>query len=157
MLPKVAAGTDTTLPQLLHDSRPSPRSLAWSSADRRVIDDALFDPACWFALDATNHRVPRVAVVSLEAGLAMVGKHRVRSIVGRLRPGVVAVDVDAAGMIGHALAEAVHSWCARRDLWSLVRPSGGADEDEPTSSSSSGPTTTTRCAPTSRRFGRGSP
>lgn len=125
MLPTLAAEPDAT-PTRTAPSRPGPPP-AWSSADRRVIDDALFDPACWFALDATNRRVPRAAVVSLEAGLAMVGKHRVRSIVGRLRPGVLAVDIDAAGMIGHALAEAVHSWCARRDLWSLVRPSGGAD------------------------------
>ncbi len=97
-----------------------PRSLV-------ALDAALFQDDAWFAIDAGNARVAGVAVPSLEAGLAMVGEGSVASIVGRLRPEVSVVDVDLEGEQGHAAAEAVAAWAARAGVWSLVRPSGGAD------------------------------
>jgi hypothetical protein len=56
-----------------------------------------------------------------------VGSVPVASVVGRLRPEVVVVDVDVEGERGHAAAEAVAAWCVREGLWHLVRPSGGAE------------------------------
>jgi len=92
-----------------------------------ALDAALFEPSGWFAIDSANSRVPGVAVPSLEAGLALVGQGPVASIVGRLRPGVCVVDVDLEGERGHAVAESVTAWAHQRGVWSLVRPSGGAD------------------------------
>lgn len=90
------------------------------------VDELLFD-GDWFALDSGNQRVPGVRPGSLAKGLAMVGRGRVATIVGRLRPGVVAVDIDLVGERGHAVAEHVAAWCRRERLWHVVRPSGGAD------------------------------
>lgn len=90
------------------------------------VDDLLFT-ADWFALDAENMRVAGVRPSSLAMGLALTGQGRVATIVGRLRPGVVAVDVDLVGERGHAVAEAVAGWCRREGLWHVVRPSGGGD------------------------------
>ncbi|GAA8854454.1 hypothetical protein DUHN55_47030 [Helicobacter pylori] len=95
----------------------------------RHVDEMLFDTAAdgWFALDEGNQRVAGVRPASLDKGLAMVGRARVATVVGRLRPGVVSVDVDLVGERGHAVAELVAAWCRREDLWHCVRPSGGAD------------------------------
>ena len=95
----------------------------------RLVDELLFatDAKAWFVLDATNARVSGVRPGSLSAGLAMVGRGRVATVVGRLRPGVVGVDVDLVGERGHAVVEHVAGWCRREGLWHVVRPSGGAD------------------------------
>lgn len=92
-----------------------------------ATDRVLFQPAGWFAIDAGNQRVPGVVPGSLNAALDLVGRGRVATVVGRLRRGVVAVDVDVAGERGHAIADEVVGWCAARGVWHLVRPSGGAD------------------------------
>jgi hypothetical protein len=92
-----------------------------------ALDAVLFQGDGWFAIDAGNVRVAGVAVPSLEVGLALVGEGPVASIVGRLRPEVRVVDVDLEGERGYAAAEAVAAWAAREGVWSLVRPSGGAD------------------------------
>ncbi len=116
-----------------HAHRPGPPAVqrggrrAWTVADRRAIDDVLFEPRSWFALDAANRRVPRVVVPTLDAGLELIGHGPVASIVGRLRQGVVVVDVDLPGVDGHAAAESLTAWACRNGVWSLVRPSGGAD------------------------------
>lgn len=91
-----------------------------------LVDELLFDGG-WFALDVRNQRVPGVRPSSLETALAMVGRGRVATVVGRLRAGVVAVDVDLVGERGHAVAEHVAAWCRREGVWHVVRPSGGAD------------------------------
>lgn len=90
------------------------------------VDELLFT-ADWFALDAANMRVAGVRPSSLGAGLTLVGQGKVATVVGRLRPGVVAVDVDLVGERGHAVVEGVARWCRREGLWHVVRPSGGAD------------------------------
>lgn len=95
--------------------------MTWSS-----VDELLFT-SDWFALDAQNMRVSGVRPSSLTQGLSLIGQGRVATIVGRLRPGVVAVDVDLVGERGHAAVEAVAGWCHREGLWHVVRPSGGAD------------------------------
>jgi hypothetical protein len=92
-----------------------------------ALDAVLFQGDGWFAIDEANGRCKGVAVPSLEAGLALVGEGPVTSIVGRLRPEVKVVDVDLEGERGYAVAEAVTAWAARVGVWSLVRPSGGAD------------------------------
>lgn len=92
-----------------------------------ALDDALFDRDGWFALDAENRRVPGVVVPGLQAGLKLVGHGPVASVVGRVRAGITVIDIDLVGDRGHGAAEAVARWCAGRSLWSLVRPSGGAD------------------------------
>lgn len=92
----------------------------------RLLDTRLFRPGSWFVMDADNARVARVRVASMVAGLRLVGRGTVTTVVGRLRPGVVVVDVDATGVQGDAITEQLAAWCARADLWHLVRPSGGA-------------------------------
>ena len=91
------------------------------------LDGVLFEPSGWFVIDAGNVRVPGVVVPSLSAGLGLVGRGGVASVVGRLRLGVGVVDVDLSGVRGHAVTERVVSWCRGRGVWCLVRPSGGAD------------------------------
>lgn len=96
------------------------------SEEWQPVDELLFDDG-WFALDVDNARVSGVRPSSLTAGLAMVGRGRVATVVGRLRPDVVGVDVDLVGERGHAVIEHVANWCRRQGLWHVVRPSGGAD------------------------------
>ncbi|RJK92531.1 hypothetical protein [Vallicoccus soli] len=91
----------------------------------RALDALLFAPAGWFAIDAGNRKVPGVTPGTLEQALALVGRGAVATVVGQLRPGVVGVDVDAAGALGDTAAEALRDWCAARGLWHLLRPSGG--------------------------------
>ena len=92
-----------------------------------ALDAVLFQGDGWFAIDEANGRCKGVAVPSLEAGLALIGEGSVASIVGRLRPEVSVVDIDLEGEGGYAVAEAVTAWAGRVGVWSLVRPSGGAD------------------------------
>lgn len=93
----------------------------------RALDALLFDPERYFALGASNQRVPGVLISSLAQGHELIEQHgTVASIVGRLRPGFVAVDVDVAGVPGEAITDAIAAWCDRQDVWHVVRPSGGA-------------------------------
>lgn len=87
----------------------------------------MFLPSGWFVIGADNQQVKGVRIGSLEAGLALLGEGKVATVVGRLRPDVRVVDVDLAGERGHAAVEELASWCRQRDLWHLVRPSGGED------------------------------
>lgn len=97
------------------------RTPTWSDLDLLLFDGG------WFVLDADNQRVAGVRPATLSKGLAMLGSGRVATVVGRLRPGVVAVDIDLTGERGHAVAELIAAWCRREGLWHVVRPSGGAD------------------------------
>lgn len=96
-----------------------------------ALDRLLFIPDRWFAIDEANRCAAGVVVSSLEQGLRLAwasqdpSAGRRVTIAGRLRPEVVAVDVDAAGVIGDAVVEDLAGWCRARDLWHLVRPSGG--------------------------------
>lgn len=89
------------------------------------FDQLLFTDTGWFAIDETNHKVAGVTPATLDQALALVGRGRVASVVGRLRPEVRGVDVDLtdplAGMVVHTLT----GWCRTRGLWHLARPSGG--------------------------------
>ena len=96
-------------------------------ATSRALDEALFDSAGWFAIDPTNVRVAGVVVPTLDAGLGLLGRGRVASIVGRLRPGACAVDVDVDGIRGHAITEEIARWRDQQGVWNLVRPSGPVD------------------------------
>jgi len=91
-----------------------------------AIDDLLFDPDGWFAIDSTNRRVPRVVIPTRQAGLALVGRGQVATIVGRLRPEAVAIDIDLDGWRGNRAADEITAWCDQHLLWTLTRPSGAA-------------------------------
>lgn len=93
----------------------------------RDLDTLLFTDDAWFAIDAHNQRVPRVQIPTLQEGLALLGQGDVATLVGRLRPGVAAIDIDVAGVTGDAITEQIAAWCRASRLWHLVRPSGGAD------------------------------
>lgn len=54
--------------------------------------------------------------------MALVGHGPVASVFGRLRPGVVAVDVDVAH--GQLIVGELVNWCVERGLWHVVRQSG---------------------------------
>lgn len=92
----------------------------------RNLDLALFQPGKWFAIDTDNRAVPGVAAPDLGTALTLVGRGRVAAIVGRLRPGFVAVDIDVDDMVGDAVTEQIAAWCVSAGVWHLVRPSGGA-------------------------------
>lgn len=89
------------------------------------IDQALFVGDSWFCLDARNVRVPGVHPGSLTAALHLIGQGRIATVVGRLRPQVAGIDIDAGGGVGDQLHASLLAWCAERDLWTLARPSGG--------------------------------
>lgn len=59
---------------------------------------------------------------TLQASLDLVGHGRVASIFGRLRPGVLVVDIDIPN--GAPLVAELVAWCVERDLWHVVRDSG---------------------------------
>jgi hypothetical protein len=90
------------------------------------VDELLFAPRTWFAIDAHNRRTAGVVVPTLAAGLQLLGRGEVAALVGHLRDEIRVVDVDLDDDRGPAAAEAIVNWCAREGLWSLVRPSGGA-------------------------------
>jgi len=99
----------------------------------KALDSLLFQDRGWFLIDGDNRAVAGVVVVSLEHGLSFVGgptvsagELRRATLVGCLHPAVDAVDVDVDGVRGDAIVEQFSGWCAARDLWCLVRPSGGA-------------------------------
>jgi hypothetical protein len=120
LLPAATIATD-------RDTRHEPVSVRRVPRAVRDLDELLFSPDGWFAIDARNGQVPGVVVPTLEAGLDLVGRGDVATIVGRLRPEVAVVDVDVDGPPGWAVAESVTAWAGSEGLWSLVRPSGGAD------------------------------
>ena len=91
-----------------------------------AIDDLLFDPDGWFAIDRDNRRVPRVVIPTRQAGLDLVGHGQVATIVGRLRPEAAAVDIDLDDSRGIRAVEEVTAWCGQNGLWTLTRPSGTA-------------------------------
>lgn len=91
-----------------------------------AIDDLLFDPGGWFAIDRANRRVPRVVIPTRQAGLDLVGRGHVATIVGRLRPEAVALDIDLDDWRGIRAADEVTAWCDHHGLWTLTRPSGAA-------------------------------
>lgn len=93
-----------------------------------ALDELLFRPRSWFAIGDSNRRVPGVFPGTLAAGLDLVGRGGVAAIVGRLRPQVVAVDIDAGGRkfaeAGALALEEIVAWCRARRVWHLVRESG---------------------------------
>lgn len=72
--------------------------------------------------------MPGVVPGTLEDAARLIGRGRVASVVGRLRPEVVGVDVDAAGEPARLAIAAITDWCRQRRLWHLVRPSGGGPD-----------------------------
>lgn len=62
---------------------------------------------------------------NLSAALALIGRGEVASVVGRLRPDMVGIDIDASGALGDLAKEAVRDWSRAHGLWHLVRASGG--------------------------------
>lgn len=91
-----------------------------------AIDDLLFDPGRWFAIDRHNRRVPRVVIPTRQAGLGLVGRGQVATIVGRLRPEAVAIDIDLDDWRAVRAMEEVTTWCDQHGLCRLIRPSGAA-------------------------------
>lgn len=110
----------------------TPSDGAHPNTPRRVdstlleLDNYLFNTARWFAIDRDNQRVRGVVVPTLEKGLTFVGHGRVATLVGQLRPGVAAVDVDVPGDLGDLITSQIVDWLTARGLWHLTRPSGGA-------------------------------
>ncbi len=103
MLPTLANGASNAM-------HPVTESRRRVSDLLRRLDAALFVDSGWFAIDARNRRVPGVIVPSLDAGLALVGRGSVATIVGRVRPEVVVVDVDLGAEAGWAVAESLSGW-----------------------------------------------
>lgn len=113
MLPTVTPSTDGS-------------TASGASVVTLALDELLFRPGKWFAIDANNQRVRGVRAATLTSALALIGRGQVASIVGRLAPGVHAVDVDVEGPLGDAIVRDLIQWCLANDLWHLVRASGGA-------------------------------
>jgi hypothetical protein len=96
------------------------------TATLRALDEALFEPGRWFAIDADNNRLRGVTPGTLGDALALVGRGCVATVAGTLRPEVRVVDVDVSGERGVLATRTITDWCRDRGLWHLVRPSGGA-------------------------------
>ena len=111
----------TTVPALRQDS-----SSDQLRAACRALDDLLFVPDDWFCLAPNNRKVAGVTPGTLDQALDLVGQGRVATVVGRLRPEVAGIDVDAGGALGDLAAHTLRDWCRTRGLWHLLRPSGGA-------------------------------
>lgn len=96
------------------------------------LDNWLFVPDRWFAIDEQNAAAAGVVVASLQHGMELASASAVTpggrrlTFAGRLRAEVVAVDVDVDGVVGDAIVEHLVSWCLEHRLWHLVRPSGGS-------------------------------
>lgn len=112
-MPTVAAG-----PVMSSDSRASRVAVA-------EFDELLFRPESWFAIDSSNRRVAGVVVPTRVAGLGLVGRGAVATIVGKLRPEAMVVDIDVDQWRGDWVVEQLADWCKQRGLWWLARPSGG--------------------------------
>lgn len=87
------------------------------------LDGRLFERTGWFVIDAEQKKVADAD--SLRHALALVGEGRGAAVVGRLARHVAAIDVDAGGVEGDAIAEHLAGWLTARGRWHLVRPSGG--------------------------------
>lgn len=92
-----------------------------------ALDEWLFSPTRWLAIDTSNQTVRGVTIPSLKAGLPLIGKGRVAAIFGRLREGALAVDIDVPGDFGHFITCEIAGWLKEQGIWHLVRPSGGAE------------------------------
>lgn len=92
----------------------------------RDLDEWLFRPSSWFAIDDGNQQVRGVRPATVSAGVDLIGRGRVRALVGRLRPGAAVVDVDVDGGLGEYAAREIASWAHLQGYWTLLRPSGGA-------------------------------
>lgn len=91
-----------------------------------ALDGLLFEPGHWFCLAASNRKVAGVTPGTLAQALDLVGRSRVATVVGRLRPEVAGIDVDAGGDLGDLVVDTLSDWCRSHGLWHLLRPSGGA-------------------------------
>lgn len=105
---------------------PAASQTVWSAV--AVLDKAMFSTTGWFAIGPDNKRLAGVVIPSFDAGLRLIDETVGNvALVGRLRPGMVAVDIDVPGDRGWSIAEQITSWCEQRLIWHLLRPSGGAD------------------------------
>lgn len=89
------------------------------------VDAAIFEPARFFFIDEANRRVDGPVPGDVRDALGRVGSGPVASVVGRLRSGWVAVDVDVDGLLGDAVVELVCARLRAGGLRHVVRPSGG--------------------------------
>lgn len=116
------------LPTIATTARPGDAG----TTDRRVaqlleLDAQLFLPTWWRLLDAGNRRVPGIRFATPTEGLRMVAAGTAHAFMGRLRPGVVAVDVDVPDHVGYAITDLMCAWLDQLDRPYLIRPSGGSD------------------------------
>lgn len=88
----------------------------------RSIDEQLFRPGSWRCLDADNRALRDVRPGTADQALDLIGRGRVASFYGQLRPGIVAVDIDMARSDGPVME--LVGWCCEQGLWHLVRQSG---------------------------------
>lgn len=93
------------------------------SATLTRLDRRLFERTGWFVIDVDQKKVGDAG--SLKHALALVHEGRGAAVVGRLARHVAAIDVDAGGVEGDAIAEHLAGWLTARGRWHLLRPSGG--------------------------------
>ena len=104
----------------------TPPAAVWDAV--AVLDKTMFAKTGWFAIGPDNKRLAGVIIPNLDAGLRLLHEPDAQlAVVGRLRPGLAVVDIDVPGDRGWLIAEQVTRWATQRDLWTLSRPSGGAD------------------------------
>lgn len=88
------------------------------------LDALLFRPARFFTVDHRNVRVAGVWPATAATALELVGHGGVAAIVGELREGVRAVDIDLDDPTATTVRQALTAWARHRRLACLVRPSG---------------------------------
>lgn len=89
------------------------------------LDAVLFDDTQPLVL-IDRHNAGDGTVPDLDSAVRAVQHGRAASYAGRLRAGVVAVDVDLDDeRLTDYLMDELTGWCARRQIWHLARASGG--------------------------------
>ena len=90
------------------------------------LDELLWVPGSLRILNADNVPLRGVYPGSVRDGLALIGQGSAAALMGTLRPGIRAVDVDLDDPLASRARDGVLAWAAERGYATLVRPSGKA-------------------------------
>ena len=95
----------------------------WSDALAR-LDELLWVSGSLRVLDAGNAQLRAVYPGSVRDGLALIGQGSAAALMGTLRPGIRAVDVDLDEPLASRVRDGVLAWAAQRCHATLTRLSG---------------------------------
>lgn len=94
------------------------------SAALERLDELVWVPGSLRLLDAANIQLPGVYPGTVRDGLALVGHGAAAAVMGTLRPGIRAVDVDLDDPLATHVRDGVRTWAEERGYATMTRPSG---------------------------------